>query len=119
MKKTHLALNGALMLLLGAAAIAPAQAGPQVWHALTQPGGAPGNPALWDQEAGYRVFGQSGGNVISVNPSFVTATTYDNSSHPTTVGPTTVEGSQTNVETNAQLGAGSTLTTATNSTDGN
>lgn len=108
MKKIHLALSGALMLA-AAAAFAPAQAGPQVWHAITQAGGAPGNPALWDQEAGYRTFGTGSAFAnVSVSPQFVDdkAITYDQST-------TNVQGGQLNVQTNAN-GDGLTVNTTTN-----
>ena len=108
MKKTRLALSGALVAL-ATVAFAPAQAGPKVWTPITQAGGAPSNPALWDQEAGYRVFGTGSAFAnVSVSPQFVDdkAITYDQST-------TTFQGSQVNVQTNAN-GDGQTVTTTTN-----
>jgi len=110
LKHTHLALSGALLLAC-AVASTPALAGPQVWGAITQAGGARGNPALWEQDAGYRVFGTGSAFAnVSVSPQFVDdkAITYDQS---TTTN--NYPGGQVNVQTVAN-GAGQTVTTTTN-----
>lgn len=111
MKTTLLAaLSGALLLIVGA--FAPAQA-QMAWHPTTAAGGAEVNPAFWDQQASYREQG-AGGAIANLNitPQVITSTTsnvtYDQSTHPTTV-----DGSQYNVQTNAQVGTG-TVTTTTN-----